>query len=336
MSLVRVHVGPDNHGGNGGGIDNLGVMVLERTTVGPGNNSDSYGGGILNYEAVGAPGVLTLNHSSLVGNNALIGGGLSNGFGLVTLSSSSIVGNTAAQDGGGLQNNSGNITLAASTLALNSANSGGGIANRGSILVADSTIAQNAARTQGGGIFESGDSSTTLYITSSTIAYNGAYDGESPGDGGGIYIANDGTSHGVRINNSLLVENYAGGEQGDVEDCYGEGIFLSEGKNLTTSLGPCAMVAGSNWAMLSSSWDIDILRDNGGPNQTIALLSAAGNNAIDGGDPVLGCTINTIPTVIPPIPIESDQRGYPRAIGAHCDIGAYEFNPDLIFKDGFE
>jgi hypothetical protein len=50
------------------------------------------------------------------------------------------------------------------------------------------------------------------------------------------------------------------------------------------------------------------LADNGGPTKTVALLE--GSPAIDAGADS-GC---------PP----TDQRGFPRPLGAHCDIGAYE------------
>jgi predicted outer membrane repeat protein len=333
LTLVRVHIGPGNHAGFGGGIFNEGRMVLDHSSVGPGNSSTTGGGGIANYEDI-VYGELELDSSSVVGNTANQGGGIYSS-GTVTLNNSSIVGNTAVQGGGGIYNNYGGVFLTASTLALNSADTGGGLTNRGNAEVANSTIAQNAARTQGGGIFTYVESGNSLYITSSTIAYNHAYDGQTSGDGGGIYMTNDGTGTGIRINNSLLVENYAGGFQDDIEDCYGDGIVFSSGKNLTTTLGFCNMFAGATWAMLSSPGDIDILRDNGGQTQTIALVDNGSNNAIDGGDPVQGCMIDLFPSVIPPVLIETDQRGYPRAVGTHCDIGAYEFNPDLIFKDSF-
>ena len=72
-------------------------------------------------------------------------------------------------------------------------------------------------------------------------------------------------------------------------------------------------------------------RHDPGPTDTVALLgSGSSNNAIDGGDPAQGCVDdlgNTLPV---------DQRGYARNVGSHCDIGAYEFDPDRIFIDGFD
>jgi hypothetical protein len=53
------------------------------------------------------------------------------------------------------------------------------------------------------------------------------------------------------------------------------------------------------------------LTDNGGPTGTMALLP--GSPAIDAGDDSL-CPA-------------ADQRGVPRPIGVHCDIGAYESVP---------
>jgi hypothetical protein len=61
------------------------------------------------------------------------------------------------------------------------------------------------------------------------------------------------------------------------------------------------------------------LKNNGGPTQTIALLS--GSPAID-AIPVADCT----DLASPPNPLITDQRLFPRpdATEANCDIGAYE------------
>jgi hypothetical protein len=55
------------------------------------------------------------------------------------------------------------------------------------------------------------------------------------------------------------------------------------------------------------------LADNGGPTRTLALLR--GSPAIDAGDDA----------ACPP----TDQRGVTRPFGAHCDIGAFEFNESV-------
>ncbi|MEO8959709.1 MAG: choice-of-anchor Q domain-containing protein, partial [Rudaea sp.] len=87
------------------------------------------------------------------------------------------------------------------------------------------------------------------------------------------------------------------------------------------------VVKSGSWTNLNSLNYLGTLRNNGGATATHALLP--GSNAINGGDPVFGCTDqsgNTIPF---------DQRGYARAIGV-CDIGAFEFDPGRIFFNGFD
>jgi hypothetical protein len=61
------------------------------------------------------------------------------------------------------------------------------------------------------------------------------------------------------------------------------------------------------------------LQDNGGPTRTHALLP--GSPAIDRGKVSSG--------------VACDQRGFPRVIGGKPDIGAFEFDPDRIFGNGF-
>jgi hypothetical protein len=36
------------------------------------------------------------------------------------------------------------------------------------------------------------------------------------------------------------------------------------------------------------------------------------------------------------VPLSTDQRGRPRAVGASCDIGAFEYDPGDIFANGFQ
>jgi hypothetical protein len=60
------------------------------------------------------------------------------------------------------------------------------------------------------------------------------------------------------------------------------------------------------------------LQDNGGETRTLALKP--GSPAIDKG----GTT-----------GLSFDQRGSPRIVGSEADIGAFEFDPDHIFANGF-
>jgi hypothetical protein len=63
-----------------------------------------------------------------------------------------------------------------------------------------------------------------------------------------------------------------------------------------------------------------VLGNYGGPTLTRKLLP--GSKAIDTGN-AAGCVDDNGD------PITTDQRGVPRPIGAHCDIGAVEFAPPL-------
>jgi predicted outer membrane repeat protein len=104
VSLTRLTI----TGGNatvrvGGGIQNGGLLTLNRTTV-TGNRAASDGGGIYNY------GTLTLNNSRLTGNLSGGGGGGLFSEGQATLNDSAVTRNTAAFGGG---------ILSVNTLVLN-------------------------------------------------------------------------------------------------------------------------------------------------------------------------------------------------------------------------
>jgi len=104
VSLTRLTI----TGGNatvrvGGGIQNGGLLTLNRTTV-TGNQAASDGGGIYNY------GTLTLNNSRLTGNLSGGGGGGLFSEGQATLNDSAVTRNTAAFGGG---------ILSVNTLVLN-------------------------------------------------------------------------------------------------------------------------------------------------------------------------------------------------------------------------
>jgi hypothetical protein len=111
VSLTRLTI----TGGNatvrvGGGIQNGGLLTLNRVTV-TGNRSASDGGGIYNYWT------LTLNFSRLTRNVAGGGGGGLFSEGQATLNDSAVTGNTAAYGGGILSVNT--LTLNRTTVSGN-------------------------------------------------------------------------------------------------------------------------------------------------------------------------------------------------------------------------
>ncbi|MGK7889320.1 MAG: hypothetical protein AB4042_08295 [Leptolyngbyaceae cyanobacterium] len=121
-------------GNNGGGIFNAEDLTLANSTVS--GNSATKGGGISNLM-----GTMTLTNSTVSANIATSGngGGILNDGAFsfppaaqMTLTNSTVSGNFATGgSGGGIANYNATATLTNSTVTGNSANSGGGFMNRG-------------------------------------------------------------------------------------------------------------------------------------------------------------------------------------------------------------
>jgi hypothetical protein len=216
--------------GSGGGIfnENNGTVMLDNSTV-SGNGADS-GGGISNG------GTLTLTNATVSGN---LGGGISNG-GTLTLTNATVSGNSAYFEGGGVYNIYGAATLSNVTVSGNFGDTGGGgVYNyNGTLTLTDCTVSGNSSERGGGGIYN--DSGATLHTRNTIVAGNTA-------------------SSGPDLVGSLgsLGHNLIGNTQG------GSGFDSSDVLNVAPLLGP--------------------LQDNGGPTQTMALL--AGSPALNAGDP---------------------------------------------------
>jgi hypothetical protein len=124
------------------------AVTINTLTIGDGNTE--VGGGISNS------GTVTLNDSTITGNNAFNGGGgISNDGGLVTLNGSSSVSGNYGFNGGGISN-TGTVTLNdSSSVSGNTAGfAGGGIFNTGTVNLNDSSsVSGNSADFAGGGIF---------------------------------------------------------------------------------------------------------------------------------------------------------------------------------------
>jgi hypothetical protein len=254
-----------------------------------------------------------------------LGGGLFN-QGTLTLNDCTVSGNFAI--GGGIYNRadasapSATVTLNRCTISGNSGDSGGGISNESTgtdhtatLVVANSTIAGNSSG-HGGGIFNISTSggTATMTLRNSTIAGNSTFGG---GIGGGI--SNSDTAS---IGGCLIARNSAMSSP-DVE-----GSFTSLGFNLvgdasgSTGFNRTGDQTGTQAAPLDPGLELDamnkpLLKDNGGPTRTIALL--AGSPALDKGR-ISGRF--------------SDQRGVSRPMddpaianftnGDGTDIGAFE------------
>jgi PKD repeat protein len=154
--------------------------------------------------------------------------------------------------------------------------------------ITNSTFFNNTSTNGAGGVTNQGG---TLTMTNTTLS----------GNSSGMYA----TKHtfgtvalGTNILKNTIIANSTNGA-----DCTSiDGAPISaNGFNLDSD-GSC------DGATTSGFINLGPLQDNGGPTQTMALLS--GSVAIDGGDDA-ACA-------------STDQRGIARPQGNHCDVGAFE------------
>jgi hypothetical protein len=186
--------------------------------------------------------------------------------------------------GGGIANIA-SLKVEDSTISNNIAIDGGGIYNLGVMEVHNSTISGNSAN--GGGGIQNLAPATVFF---STIVDNNAL------AGGGILALNGP----IDLNSSLIALNPSG------NDCATTGGTITSLDYNLDSDNTCNLVQINDWP--GNAPNVGPLQNNGGWTQTHALL--AGSLALDHGNN------NTCPA--------ADQRGFPRPIGASCDIGAYE------------
>jgi hypothetical protein len=272
------------------------------------------GGGVATVVTIStATARVSLSNFTIRHGVAQFGGGVSN-QGILLINKTLISGNVALCSrhecggfGGGIFN-FGNLILDNSTVSGNDAaifSSGGGIANSGTATVNNSTISLNFAQYRGGGIETLGGGN--LSINSTTISGNSI---ESCCYGGGI----DTSVGSVKLRNSIVANNSPSGG-----NCFDNGSITSKGYNLSSDR-TCDFNGPGD--MNNTNPLLGTLGNNGGPTQTIPLLS--GSPAIDAGNPS-GCTDGSGHV------LKTDQRGMPRPDkedASGCDIGAYERQSD--------
>jgi hypothetical protein len=320
LTITAGHTGADKFGGgildNSTGTLNVVNSIVSGNTAMP--SFDGGGGGIYNSGA----GTVNVTGSIISGNSAPLGFGggiLNNGTGTVNVTGSTISGNFGNLSGGGIFNAStGTANVTNTAIIGNSASSfGGGIFNgAGTLTVVNSTISGNSIGFSGGGVINGTGGNTT--ITNSTISNN-----TSSTQAGGVSNVTDPMSM-VKVKNTIIALNSASTGPDGV------GAFTSQGHNLIGKAdgstgfnnGVNGDQVGSNASPLNPK--LGPLQNNGGPTSTMALLT--GSPAIEtGDDSVLGA----------PLFLTTDQRGagFPRKVGAHVDIGAFELSFDTCLKD---
>jgi len=299
-------------GGAGGGIFSQGTLSILDSSLSSNTASGAFsisGGGGIFYSSISSTGSAAVTGSTFSGNTATNGGAIFVSLGTLTLTDSSLTSNTATNVGGGIEN-AATVVILDSTLANNSANAGGGLDNPGNATLTNATIAGNSATGQGGGI----ESSGTLTAVNVTIAYNSVASG---GSGGGGLIVVAGTT---TLDNSIVVLNTFGTSPSDISG-------TATGSYNLIGTGGDGGLGGTNHNQVnvsSASLNLGPLGNNGGPTETIALLT--GSVAIDAGS-------GTISGVNVPI---TDQRGALRGgsggihAGTTPDVGAYEASSSFL------
>ena len=297
------------------------TAVLNSLTITNGYAPDDVGGGI--YSAYGS--TLLLNHCTLSGNSADVGGGIYN-QGTATLNECALSGNTADYKGGGILDGEGStLMLNKCTLSGNTTKgSGGGIFIEAytSLIMDQCTLSGNMATNYGGGINNGGMvalNQCTLSGNTSSHA-SGIYNvgmvtlnqctlsGNTATDYGGG-IGNIGT---LIMTNTIIAGNSNGG--GDPDIYNGLGALTYVGANLVqlvynyggTTTGPAPLNAAPILAPLGNY---------GGPTQTVPPLP---------GSPAIGAASTFANRYA------TDQRGYARTQNGLMDLGAVEL-PTVTF-----
>jgi hypothetical protein len=296
--------------GPGGGIASTGSLTVVNSSL-TGNTATGMGGGI------DGQGTFAVNQSSMTGNKAASGGGIAD-QGTGTITDSNLTGNSATTLGGGAVYNAGNLTVTRSTFSTNAASSGGGFYNSSlSVLgLTNSTVANNTAGSAGAGIYNLAG----LTAVNTTIAYNNV----TAGTGGGL----DAVSGSASLYNSIVALNTHGVLLGTLtpDDILGSPATVAPGSayNLIGTGGSGGLINGNEGNLTGvANPGLGTLANNGGPMQTIALLS--GSPAIDSGNmSIAGITVPT-----------SDERGAQRGpaglnAGSTVDVGAYEASSSYV------
>lgn len=261
---------------------------------------------------------LKLGGLTLSGGRAAAGGAIYNeGAGDLSLTASTLSDDAAAGAGGAIWND-GTLNVVASTLAGDTAGTRGGAIETGAsgrTTIFDSTLTDDSAGAVGAAL----DNQGALTVSSSTVAGNRSDWGEGA-------IASFGA---LRLTTTLLARNSPPVQECArfsckiPDDCLILGSFLDGGYNVDDTgwndlddpgnscrlSAPTDLVLYSGFNVPALDVRLGALASNGGPTQTMALLSGS-------------LAIRRIPASTGLCPA-SDQRGVRSGAGA-CDTGAYQ------------
>jgi hypothetical protein len=304
----------------GGAIDNEGTLNVSGSTFVSNNTPYAYGSAIYNA------GTLHVSGSTFALNGTMYGtGGAIYNRGTLNVDTSTFSGNTTWQ-GGAIANFYGSAVVDSSTFLRNWAEEGAGIWTVGNyesneLIVSNSIFIQNQGVTDGSAIsinstpttvrnstFSGNVGRSTVYVgtPAPTTLLNNTFAGNNP------------SSATISANHSTLTE---GGNIFDTNwNSCSVGSIVDLGYNVDPTGGCTGNLSGTG--DVSGDPTLGTLANNGGPTQTIALLS--GSPAID-HIPTSYTYVDANSNNVPLCP-STDQRGTPRPQGnaTFCDAGAFE------------
>ena len=316
-----------NSGYSGGGVSHSDGNVTIEDSVFTGNSSTS-GGGI--YLSLGIQDESVLISNCIISGNIAsdTGGGIKSSSGLISIENCTISNNSAEDGaGGGILASSSELSIFNTTISNNSATGlGGGIYSvfDPDLRIENCTISDNQSKIAGGGIFIASRYSSIINCTiSGNYAGADSYSAYA-GKGGGVYYSGVDEHDDPEILNCTIINNEAVNEGGGVAVYIFDSVRIVNsivagnisGSGTQTFAESTSEITGfANVIQASIAGLIDpVLRDNGGPTKTHALLF--GSAAIDAG--------NTDATE--DLELTTDQRGtgFSRFVDDTVDIGAFE------------
>lgn len=277
-----------------------------------------------------------------------LGGGVFS-QGQTSLRLSEVSGNLAVSTGGQYASGGGmyavgSVDIDRSVVAGNATSGsnswGGGFTTPGGATVVNSAIINNSATTSGGAHIHP-PGSTPISITNTTVSGNSAV------RVGGLTCVGKTTVLSSTITNNTSIEGSSGGR------IIGGGLDLGAGNHVIASTILTGNYSGGEGFAtsinLSSSTGATLAGDHNHisgstlalPNDTITTASQLLPLALNGSSrPTHALSASSLDTDtgVAPVGQTYDQRGYPflRSVGPGTDIGAYEYDPDYIYRDGFD
>jgi len=316
-----------------------------------------------------APGTVAFSGITLTRGHAappLAGGAIGAFYTSVALQDS-VISDSAAKAGGGMFAMNSNVTIVNSHIAGNTATySGAGVLARcaascgAAISVSQSTITGNVAGQSGAGLYAYHMHDVTI----SQSLFNANRCNPPTGQrGGAIFLY---AVQNPKIVNSTITGNYAASEGGAIYADFAYIAFSTITQNATQSDSSNGLFAASggevqlqdsivaNNTNATSTSDLSgTITANFSLIKSPGSASLSGTNSIIGVDPQLGALANHGGATATMLPASSgpavnagevtpafavDQRGLPRPVATHADIGAVELQTteDVIFRDRFE